>query len=155
MCGEPVGSSDVNSHKIRAPIFANAVAIVDFVKYLLVPTNSAKELRSKFVFRFDIISECVRVTHGRDLKTSFVKLRPQLQVMPCEADVLSQNKFAVVPDIPARRQGRLCFTSEIRALAAREAEIPSFVRPESDPAAESRIFKTIFGNIPGFGTGGE
>src|SRR6266513_5719380 len=75
--------------------------------------------------------------------------------MPCEADVLSKNKLSIVAGVPTGRQRRFCFTSKIWTLAAREAEIPSFVRAESDPAAKSRIFKAILGNIPGFGTRGE
>src|SRR6266550_3399325 len=75
--------------------------------------------------------------------------------MPCEADVLSKNKFSIVADVPTGRQRRFCFTPKIWALASREAEIPSFVRAESDPAAKSRIFKAILGNVPGFGTRGE
>src|SRR6266478_3530926 len=75
--------------------------------------------------------------------------------MPCEADVLSKNKLSIVADVPTGRQRRFCFTPKIWALATREAEIPSFVRPESDPAAKSRIFEAILGNVPGFGTRGE
>src|SRR5215216_3351683 len=72
--------------------------------------------------------------------------------MPCEADVLSKNKFSIVADIPTGRQRRFCFMPIIWALASREAEIPSFVRPESNPAAKSRISEAILGNVPGFGT---
>src|SRR5258707_2880583 len=72
--------------------------------------------------------------------------------MPCEADVLSKNKLSIVADVPTGRQRRLCFTPKIWALATREAKIPCFVRPESNPAAKSRIFEAILGNIPGFGT---
>src|SRR5205814_8939817 len=75
--------------------------------------------------------------------------------MPCEADVLSKNKLSIVADIPTGRQRGFCFTSKIWAFASREPQIPSFVRPESDPAAKSRIFKTILCNVPGFGTRGE
>src|SRR5262249_23568940 len=72
--------------------------------------------------------------------------------MPCEADVLSKNKLSIVADAPTGWQGRFSFTPEIWAFATRETEVPSFVRPESDPAAKSRIFEAILGNIPGFGT---
>src|SRR5262249_11322032 len=75
--------------------------------------------------------------------------------MPCEADVLPKNKLSIVADVPTGRQRGFCFTSEIWAFATREAEVPSFVRPESDPTAKSRIFKTILSNIPGLRTRGE
>src|SRR4029077_2539716 len=136
-------------------MFLSAVAIIDCVEYLLVPTNSAKQLRRKFVFRFDVISKRVCIAHVRNLKTHFIKLGPQLQVMPCEADILSKDKLSIVVDVPTGRQRRFRFTPKIRTLATREAEIPRFVRPESNPAAESRIFEPILGDIPGFGTRGE
>src|SRR6478672_1100115 len=106
-------------------------------------------MRRKFVFRFDVISKRVRISHVRDFKTRFIKLGPQLQVMPCEADVLSKNKLSIVTDVPTGRQRRFGFTPKIWTLTTREAEIPCFVRPESDPAAKSRIFKAILGNVPG------
>src|SRR5262245_12154305 len=89
VCGEAIGSGNVDPAKVWTPVFFTAMAIIDFAEYLLVPTDSTKELRRKLVFGFNVIGKRVRVSHVRNLKTSFVKLCPQLQVMPCETDVLS------------------------------------------------------------------
>src|SRR4029077_6854443 len=94
----------------------------------------------------------VRISHIRNFKTRFVKLGPQLQMMPREADVLSQNKLSIVANVLPRRSRMFGLTPKIWALATREAKIPSFVRPESEPAAKSRIFKASLRDIPGFGT---
>src|SRR5262249_13729190 len=75
--------------------------------------------------------------------------------MPCEADVLSKNKLSIVSDVAPGRQRWFRFAPKIWALARGEPEIPRFVRLESDPAAKSRIFEAILGDIPGFGTRGE
>ena len=98
-------------------MLVTADAITDRVEELLVPAERAKQLRRKFVFGFDVISERVRISHIRDFKTRFIKLGPQLQVMPCEADVLSKNKLSIVTDVPTWRQRRFCFTSKIWTLA--------------------------------------
>src|SRR5215469_15247649 len=100
MCGEAIGSGNVDSAKVWTPVFFTAKAIVNFVEYLLVPTDSPKELRRKLVFGFNVIGKRVRVSHVRNLETPFIKLGPQLQVMPCETDVLPQNKLSIIADAP-------------------------------------------------------
>src|SRR5262249_50931488 len=92
------------------------VAIADGAEELLVPANSAKELRRKFVFRFDVVSECIGVSHSRHLKTGFIKFDPHLQMMPRETGILPQNKFAIVIDVVAGRQRGFGFPSKIWAL---------------------------------------
>ena len=100
---EAICRRDVDSFEIWTPMLVTAEAITDCVKELLVPAKRAKKLRRKFVFGFDVISERVRISHIRDFKTRFIKLSPQLQVMPREADVLSKNKFSIVADVAPRR----------------------------------------------------
>src|SRR5262245_59779266 len=101
---EAVCRSDVDSFKIRTPTLGTADAITDFVEDLLVPADRAKQLRRKFIFGFNVIREGISVSHIRDFKTRFIEFGPKLQVMPCEADVLSENEFSVVADVPTGRQ---------------------------------------------------
>src|SRR5262245_13682312 len=104
MRGQTIGSGDIDSGKIWTPVFRTAEAVTNPIKYLLVPTNSAKKLRCKLIFGFNVIGKRVRVSHVRNLKTSFIKLGPKLQMMPCEADILPQNKLSIVADVPTGRQ---------------------------------------------------
>ena len=90
-----------------------AVAIIDCREELLVPPKRAKELWRKFVFRFDIISKRIRVSHIGYLKAGFIKLRPDLQMMPGETGILPENKFPIVVNVASGRQGRFGFTPKI------------------------------------------
>src|SRR5947207_14343925 len=89
---EAISRRDVDSFEVRTPVLVTTEAIADCAEQLLVPANRAKELRRKLVFCFDIISECVRISHVWHLEPRFVTLRPNLQMMPLEADVLSKNE---------------------------------------------------------------
>src|SRR5262249_34441873 len=115
--GETIRRGDVDSIEVWTPVLVTADAIIDFAEELLVPANRAKKLRHKFVFVLDIIRESVRISDIWHFKTRFIKLGPDLQMMPCEADVLSKNKFSIIADITSGRQRRLGSTPKIRTLA--------------------------------------
>src|SRR5438094_1551183 len=78
-----IGCSDVDPAEVLAPANIMAVAIIDIAEELLVPTNRAKELRGKFVFRFDVIRVCVCVSYSRYLDARFVKRDPYLRMSLC------------------------------------------------------------------------
>src|SRR5215467_15945541 len=117
MGGETISRGDVDSFEVWTPVLVTADAITDCVEELLVPTNRTKKLRRKLVFRFDVISERVCISHARHFKARFIKLGPNLQMTPGETDVLPENIFSVIIDIASGRQRRFCFASKIWALA--------------------------------------
>src|SRR5215471_17026237 len=129
---ETIGRRDVDSFKVWTPVVLTTNAIADCAEELLVPANRAKKLRRKLVFCLDIIRECVCISHERDFKPRFIKLGPKLQMMPCETDVLSQNKFSIVVDVAPGRQSGFGFAPKIRTLACRQPKIPALVRPKAD-----------------------
>src|SRR2546422_9629408 len=75
---ETIGCGNVDPAEVWTPANVMAVAITDRAEELLVPANRAKELRGKFVFRFDIISECICVSHARYFEARFINLGPHL-----------------------------------------------------------------------------
>src|SRR5262249_290899 len=116
-----------------------AVTVINCAKELLVPANGAKELRRKFVFRFDVIRECICVSHIRHFKSRFIKLGPNLKMTPGEADILPQNELTIIVDVAPGRNRGFGFVSKICAIARRNPKIPRLIRPKTDSPAESRI----------------
>src|SRR6266542_3680449 len=112
-----IGCSDVDPAEVLAPANIMAVAIIDIAEELLVPTNRAKELRGKFVFRFDVIRECVCVSHSRHFEAGFVELGPKLQMTPGKTEVLHKDKFAIIIDVTSRRQRRFRLAPKVWAFA--------------------------------------
>src|SRR6266480_5149407 len=111
-----IGCGDVDPPEVLTPANIMAVAIIDIAKKLLVPTKRAKELRGKFVFRFDVISECVCVSYSRYLEARFVKLDPYLQMAPCKTGILPKNELTIIIDITSRRQRGFRLLPKIWAL---------------------------------------
>src|SRR6266513_4909953 len=101
---EAIGRSDVDPAQIFTPANVMPVAITDGAEELLVPPKRAKKLRGKFVFGFDIISECICVSYSRHFKARFIELRPNLQMTPGEAGILSEDKFSIIVDVASGRQ---------------------------------------------------
>src|SRR5436305_7954674 len=122
-----IGCSDVDPTEVLTPANIMAVAIIDIAEELLVPTKRAKELRSKFVFRFHVISECVCVSYSRYLESRFVKLDPYLQMAPCKTGILPKNKLTIIIDITSRRQRWFRLLSYIWAISRCPARMQRLV----------------------------
>src|SRR5205809_7317600 len=73
---ETIAERRVDPAQILGPANMTSRAIGYVAEELLVPTKRAKELRCEFIFRLNIVSECVRVAYSRNLKAGFVKFRP-------------------------------------------------------------------------------
>ena len=82
------------------------ILVADRAEELLVPAQRAEELRSDFVFRLEVVGESVGIADAGHLEARFVKLRPQLEVMPGEGDILRQNELAIVADAAAGGEAR-------------------------------------------------
>src|ERR1041385_5972537 len=111
-----INRRDVDSFEVWTPVFVTPETVADCVEQLVVPANRAKELRRELVFGFDIISEGVHISHIWHLKPRLVKLRPNLQMMPCETGVLSKDKFPVIVDIVPGRSRRFGLAPKTRPL---------------------------------------
>ena len=96
---EAISRRDVDSFEVWTPVLVTTQAVADCAEQLLVPANRAKELRRKLVLCFDVVSKGVRISHVWHLEARFVKLRPNLQMMPRETGVLPNDEFPVVVDI--------------------------------------------------------
>src|SRR5437773_373760 len=117
MWRETISSCDVDAPEILTPAKFSPSSRIDAVEELLVPTQSAEELRSEFIFCFKIICERAGVADPRYLEARFIKLRPHLQMVPGKAGILSQNKFAKIAKVATARQRWFGFAAEIRAVA--------------------------------------
>src|SRR3954468_5357670 len=117
MCREAVASGNIRPPEILAPPPFFPRSYRDVGEKLLIPAQRAKKLRSKLVLRFKIIGECVCIARPRNLKARFVKLRPDLQMVPGKACILPENKLAKVIDIAAAREGSFGFWPRIWAVA--------------------------------------
>src|SRR5437762_11974399 len=71
-------------------------------------------------------------------------------MMQSKADVLPEKEFVIIANAAPNWQGWCSFRAKIRTIARGETEIPRFVRPKANPAAESWIVKTNLSRIPGF-----
>ncbi len=114
---EAIRCGDVDSAEVLTPLNIMTVAITDRAEELLVPANRAKELRRKFIFCFDVVSECICVANVRNLEARFIKFGPDLQMMPGETGILPKNKFAIIIDVAPGWQRGFGFAPEIWALA--------------------------------------
>src|SRR6266480_7257824 len=111
-----IGCSDVDPAEVFSPANVLAVAITDIAEELLVPTKRAKELRSKFVFRFDVVGKGICISNPRHFKPRFVKLDPYLQMAPCKTGILPKNELTIIIDITSRRQRGFRLLPKIWAL---------------------------------------
>src|SRR5436190_1598214 len=121
------------------------ILIADRIKELLVPTQRPEELRSDFVFRFEVVGERVGISNAGHLEARLVKLRPELEMMPCEGDILSQNDLAIVANPAARRKPGRSLGEQIGTGARGEAEIPHFVRAKTQARVEGGMRETNLG----------
>src|SRR6266567_696834 len=101
---ETIGCGDVDPAEVLTPLNVMAVAITDRAEELLVPPERAKKLRGKFVFRFDIISECICVSHVRHFEARFIKLGPYLKITPGEAGIRPKNNSPEIVNTGPGRQ---------------------------------------------------
>src|ERR1700704_4745261 len=143
---------DIDPPEVLAPPHLCSSTNVDLVEKLLVPAECAEKLGSEFVLRFQVVSERIRITNTRNFETRFIKLRPQLQMMPGNADVLAQNQFPIIADITTERQAVRGFGPEIWPIAYGNTKVPHLIRPKTQPRIESRMVKIHFGRVPRFGT---
>src|SRR5437870_6494250 len=104
MRSKTVAGRNIEPSEILTPAKFSPSSSIDAVEELLVPTESAEELRSEFIFCFKIICERVRVTDPRHLEARFIKLRPHLQMVPGKAGILPQNKFVKITNVATARQ---------------------------------------------------
>src|SRR4029077_4685071 len=145
---ETVSNDGVDAPKILTPAEAAVSPIGDRGKHLLVPTQRAEKLRCKFIFSFKIIGEGVCVTDPRNFKTRFVNFRPQLQVVPGKARILTENEFVVITNVAARRQGLFRLRSQINAIRHGRAKVPSLIRAKAKARSEARMFEPNRGHVP-------
>src|SRR5438552_3013000 len=82
------------------------ILVADGAKKLLVPTQRPEKLRSYFVFRLNIVGESVGIPNSGHLKACLEKLCPQLEMMPCEGNILRQNELPIVANIATGRERR-------------------------------------------------
>src|SRR6266550_2118421 len=75
--------------------------------------------------------------------------------MPGEAGVLTENEFAVITDVTARRQGLFRLRSQINAVRHGHAKVPSLVRAKAEASSEARMFEPNCGYAPRLGPRGE
>src|SRR5437660_3963343 len=155
MRGKTVAGRNIESTEILTPAKSSPSSSIDAVKELLVPTESAEELRSELIFYFKIICERVRVANPRHLEARFVKLRPHLQMMPGKTGILSQNTFTKIAKVATARQCWFGFAPEICAVAYRHTKIPHLIWSEAKPRIEVRVIKISFGHTPRFRPGRE
>src|SRR4029077_8147937 len=145
----------VDPPQILTPAQTTLSSVVDGSKNLLVPAQRAEKLRCKFIFSFKIIGERVCVTDPRNFKTRFVNFRPQLQVMPGEAGILTENEFVVITNVAARRQGLFRLRSQINAIRHGRAKVPSLIRAKAKASSKARMFEPNRGHVPRLGPRGE
>src|SRR5437868_11711493 len=119
MCCETVGDRGIYPPKVITPPNATACTVGHGIEQLIVPAERSKKLGREFIFHLKIVSECVRVAYPRHFETGFVEFRPQLQMMPGEADILPENKLPIVADVASGRQGLFCLRPKIWTIACR------------------------------------
>ena len=71
-----VGSRNVDPRQVLTPSNTATLSVIYAVKELLVPAERTEELRGEFIFRLNIVCECVGVADRRNLETRLVKFRP-------------------------------------------------------------------------------
>src|SRR5206468_3316602 len=135
---------DVDFTEVVPPAFV----IVDLAEDLLVPAHCAENLRREFIFRFKVVRESVGVAHPRHFEACFVKFRPHLQMMQCEADILAENELTIIVDVATARQCPFRFGSKIRAIARRQTKVPYLARAETETRIKCGIAKTNLSNVP-------
>src|SRR5439155_9394838 len=119
--GEAIAESGVDAPDVVAPSCA-FILVADCAEELLVPTQCAEELWSDFVFCLEVVGERIGVADAGYLESCFVKLCPQLEVMPREGKILRQDQFAIVANAATGRKRRCSDWEEIRTGTGREAE---------------------------------
>src|ERR1700730_18668123 len=114
---EAIAEGGVDAPHIVAP-FRAVILVSDGTEKLLVPTQRPEELRSYFVFHLDVVGEGVGIAEAWHLEARLVKLCPQLEVMPCEGNILRQNELPIVANIATGRERTRSFGKKIGARAA-------------------------------------
>src|SRR5713101_3783960 len=147
MCCETIGNRSIYPPEVITPPNATACAVGHGIEQLLVPAERGKKLGREFIFHLKIVCECIRVADARNFETRFVKFRPQLQMMPGEADILAEDELSIIADIAATRQCVFSFGSEVRAVACRQTKVPDLIRPEAKVRIEGRMIETNCGDI--------
>jgi len=153
--GEPVAGGDVRAPEIVSPRRGAAGTVRHVAEELLVPAHGAEELRREFVFRLQVIGECIGIGETWNLKARLEKFRPQLPVVPGKADILREDAFVVIADVTAERQGRRRFLPEIGTVAGGNAKGPHLVRPKTEPPAQGRMVEVSSRDGPRLGPGRE
>src|SRR5947209_18722764 len=85
---ETIGQRMIDPPGVATPRTLVARSIGNIAEELMVPTKRPEKLRQEFVFRFQKISEHIRVADAWHFETRLVKFRPDLPMMPFPGDVL-------------------------------------------------------------------
>src|SRR5437762_4833264 len=104
MRSETITRREIGAPKIVTPRRGAAKTVGYVTKKLLVPADRAKKLRCEFVFRLEVIGERIGIAEPGNFKTRLEKFRPQLPVMPGEADVLAEHALMIIVDAGSIRQ---------------------------------------------------
>src|SRR3954453_5268978 len=105
MRSEAITGRNFRAPDIVAPGRRSSVNVRNVAEELLVPANRAEQLRGKLVFRLQVIREGVGVAESRDFEPRFKRFRPELPVMPGEADVLGHEALVVIANVGSEGQG--------------------------------------------------
>lgn len=104
MGGEAIAQRGIDPPRVVAPRLFATETIGNIAVELLVPAHGAEELRREFVFCLNEIPEHIRIPDPRHFEPRLMHFRPDLEMMPLEADVLRDQGFAVIVEAAAGRQ---------------------------------------------------
>src|SRR4051812_36538106 len=104
MRGEPVSGRKIGTPKVAAPRRSPTKTVRHVAEELLIPPDSGEELWRELIFRLEVIRKDIGIRKAGDLETRLEKFRPQLPMVPGEADILAKKALVIVSDVAAKRQ---------------------------------------------------
>lgn len=96
---EAAAQRRIQPPQIFAPLSARALTVAYRRKELLIPTQRPEKLRRELVLRFKAEGHSVGIADERHLEARGEDLGPELPVVPCETDILTDCQLFIVAPI--------------------------------------------------------